>query len=161
MSKRKYKKGELVTSLDDLFRSDWFIVCYGNNQKTQHAGWLTSMQARCLYNYIASKMIYFAVPIENEKGEMKMEKEKIQPNDTVYHEPSGETWVVCGVDYEKGELIPCGYPFPTIARISDCRIIEKGYISRGGQPDGYIEALLERGLERFVDALSAQHYGLL
>lgn len=160
MSKRKYKKGELVTSLDDLFRSDWFIVCYGNNQKTQHAGWLTSMQARCLYNYIASKMIYFAVPIENEK-ENENRRRKIQPNDTVYHEPSGETWVVCGVDYEKGELIPCGYPFPTIARISDCRIIEKGYMSRGGQPEGYITALLERGLERFVDALSAQYCGLL
>lgn len=67
MSKRKYKKGELVTSLDDLFRSDWFIVCLVNHQKTQHAGWLTSMQARCLYNYILRKMLYFAVPVENEK----------------------------------------------------------------------------------------------
>lgn len=50
---------------------------------------------------------------------------------------------------------------PFEARISDCRIVKKGYMSHGGQPDGYISALLERGLERFVDALSAQYYGLL
>ena len=29
----------------------------------------------------------------------------IRPNDIVLHKPSGEKWVVCGVDHSKGELI--------------------------------------------------------
>lgn len=31
----------------------------------------------------------------------------IRPSDIVLHRPTGETWVVCGVDRERGELIPC------------------------------------------------------
>ena len=43
------------------------------------------------------------------------ERTDIRPNDTILHKPTGETWVVCGVDREKGKLIPCGYPFPSLA----------------------------------------------
>ena len=32
----------------------------------------------------------------------------IRPSDVVLHKPTGETWVVCGVDHEKGELIVRG-----------------------------------------------------
>ena len=49
---------------------------------------------------------------------------KIRPNDIVFHKPSGEEWVVCGVNYDTGELIPCGYPFPSIARIDDCVLVK-------------------------------------
>ena len=49
----------------------------------------------------------------------------IQANDIVKHIPSGEEWVVCGANYNLGTLIPCGYPFPTIANISDCELLEK------------------------------------
>ncbi len=73
----------------------------------------------------------------------------IRPNDTVLHKPSGETWVVCGIDYDKGELIPCGYPFPTLAKLSDCELIEEHYKEKG-QPPEYICALQEHGLDRFV-----------
>lgn len=49
---------------------------------------------------------------------------KIMPNDFVRHIPTGEEWVVCGVCYEIDELIPCGYPFPSLAKISDCELTE-------------------------------------
>ena len=78
----------------------------------------------------------------------------IRPSDTVFHKPSGETWVVCGVDREKGELIPCGYPFPTLAKLSDCELVEEHYTVKG-QPEEYIRALQKHGLERFIDPLAA------
>lgn len=70
MSKRKYEKGALVKSMDDLFKATWFIVENGNHRKTQHVGWLTSMQARYVHDLILRRMLYFAVPIkeENKKG---------------------------------------------------------------------------------------------
>lgn len=73
----------------------------------------------------------------------------IKPNDTVLHRPSGETWVVCGVDNYKGELIPCGYPFPSLAKLSDCELIESG---DGKQPKEYADALRKHGLDRFVES---------
>lgn len=84
----------------------------------------------------------------------------IKPSDTVLHKPSGETWVVCGVDHDKGELIPCGYPFPTLAKLSDCELIEEGYTAHG-QPKEYIEALQKHGLERFIDPLAAMFHGII
>ena len=38
------------------------------------------------------------------------ERTDIRPNDTILHKPTGETWVVCGVDREKGKLIPLRLP---------------------------------------------------
>ena len=78
----------------------------------------------------------------------------IRPSDVVLHKPTGETWVVCGVDHEKGELIPCGYPFPTLAKIEDCELIEEGCTAHG-QPKEYIKALMDKGLARFIDGLAA------
>ena len=84
----------------------------------------------------------------------------IRPSDTVLHKPSGETWVVCGVDRERGELIPCGYPFPSFAKIADCELIEDGYTAYG-QPEEYITALKKHGLDRFIDATAAMFHGFL
>ena len=84
----------------------------------------------------------------------------IRPNDTVLHKPSGETWVVCGVDHEKGELIPCGYPFPTIAKLSDCELVEEWYHIEC-QSEEQIKALQKCGLDRFIDPLSAMFHGII
>lgn len=84
----------------------------------------------------------------------------IRPSDIVLHKPTGETWVVCGVDRERGELIPCVYPFPTIAKIDDCELITEGYTAYG-QPEEYIEALQERGLLRFIDVRAAMFHGFI
>lgn len=82
----------------------------------------------------------------------------IRPNDVVLHKPSGETWVVCGVDHERGELIPCGYPFPSLAKIADCVLVVEGY-SRSGQPEEYKTALARHGLYRFIERMEAQGDG--
>ena len=71
----------------------------------------------------------------------------IQPNDIVRHIPTGETWVVCGVNVEKGKLIPCGYPFPSMANISDCEIIER---RNEPQTEEEIDALKRHGLEGYI-----------
>lgn len=74
---------------------------------------------------------------------------RIQPNDTVKHIPSGETWVVCGVNYDTGKLIPCGYPFPSIANISDCELAEK---RTEPQTEEQIRALRGRGFDSFIES---------
>ena len=84
----------------------------------------------------------------------------IRPNDVVLHNPSGEKWVVCGVDYRKDELIPCGYPFPTFAKISDCELLEERY-SIEPQSEEQIKILKDKGLDRFIDGLSAMFHGII
>ena len=84
----------------------------------------------------------------------------IKPNDVVLHKPSSEKWVVCGVDHSKDELIPCGYPFPTLAKISDCELIEEHY-SVEPQDEWQIKALREHGLDRFIDVRSAMFHGII
>lgn len=75
--------------------------------------------------------------------------DKIMAGDTVFHRPSGETWVVCGVNHDMGELIPCGWPFPSLARLEDCTLLEKR--KTAGQPEEYAKALRSHGLESFVE----------
>lgn len=79
-----------------------------------------------------------------------MSRCEIGPSDTVLHRPSGEHWVVCGVDPERDELIPCGWPFPTLAKLSDCELVEERY-SKEGQPEALKEALRKHALFRFVE----------
>lgn len=69
----------------------------------------------------------------------------IRAGDIVKHKPSNEKWLVCGVF--DGQVIPCGYPFPTIASIEDCELIEKGK----GQTESMKRALLTHGLESFIE----------
>lgn len=73
----------------------------------------------------------------------------IKADDVVLHKPSGETWVVCGVDHAAGELIPCGYPFPTIAKLADCELVSPSKTAK--QPKEFKDCLLEHGLVRFVE----------
>ena len=73
----------------------------------------------------------------------------IKADDVVLHKPSGETWVVCGVDRAASELIPCGYPFPTIAKLSDCELVSPSKTTK--QPREFKDCLLEHGLGRFVE----------
>lgn len=87
-------------------------------------------------------------------------REKIMPNDVVKHKPTGETWVVAGVNHQTGELIPMGYPFPSIAKTDDCEILERRYETES-QSEEVIEALKKRGLLNFIDVRSAMWHGLL
>lgn len=67
---------------------------------------------------------------------------------------------MCGVNRERGELIPCGYPFPTIAKIEDCELIEDGYTAYG-QPEEYIRALQAHGLDDFINATATMFHGFI
>ena len=93
-------------------------------------------------------------------GGRTMNENKIQPSDIVLHKPSGEKWVVCGVNYQTGELIPCGYPFPSIGKIADCEIVEKRY-HVDGQPLEHIRSLMDRGYMSLVDVRSAMFHGVI
>lgn len=74
----------------------------------------------------------------------------IRPGDFVLHKPSGEEWVVCGVNHNKGELIPCGYPFPSYAQIDDCVLVES---RNKHQTDEMKKALARHGLQSFIELL--------
>lgn len=74
---------------------------------------------------------------------------RIKPGDTVHHHPTNEDWVVCGVNNETCELIPCGYPFPSMANISDCRLIESIAITKE-EKSKYDNALKKAGRESFI-----------
>ena len=73
---------------------------------------------------------------------------KIRSGDTVYHRPTGETWIVCGVNEERGNLIPCGYPFPSLANIADCDLIESCGLP---QSEDDKEALRRYGFESYIE----------
>lgn len=68
MSKRKYKKGAQVKSLDEFFQHEHFIV----NGKTQHRGWCQSWQLGLARHYIERGLVYVAVRLTN--GEYYSEK---------------------------------------------------------------------------------------
>lgn len=85
---------------------------------------------------------------------------RIRPSDIVLHRPSGEEWVVCGVNNANGTLIPCGYPFPTVAKIADCELLEERFTAKG-QPLEYIEALKKAGMEMYINPMAAMFNGLL
>lgn len=83
----------------------------------------------------------------------------IKPNDVVLHKPSGEKWVVAGVNQEAGYLIPCGWPFPSFARIDSCELAERNY-EQEPQRKEVILQLLHKGLDGYVDARSAAFHGI-
>lgn len=86
--------------------------------------------------------------------------DRIRPNDVVLHKPSGEKWVVAGVHYDGKTLIPMRYPFPSIADVADCELLEGNYTSKA-QEENVIKSLMAHGLESYVDARSAMLHGIL
>ena len=45
--------------------------------------------------------------------------------DTVWHRHTGEEWFVLGVNVDKDQLAPAGWPH-TLARLSDCVLVRPG-----------------------------------
>lgn len=56
MSKAKYKKGALITSLDELASQELVYV----NDKITHCGWFLSWQFRLAKDYIERGVLYRA-----------------------------------------------------------------------------------------------------
>lgn len=87
-------------------------------------------------------------------------KVHIMPNDIVLHKPTGETWVVCGVNHTDGTLIACGYPFPSKAKVEDCELLEARYHVEP-QSIEEINILKSHGLDNYIDVRSAIFHDLL
>ena len=87
-------------------------------------------------------------------------RDKIKPNDVVFHKPTGETLVVCGVNYEQGKLVPCGYPFPSIVNIDDCEILEWNY-EKQYQTKEQIKALMDECMNSYIDVPSAEFLNII
>ena len=77
-----------------------------------------------------------------------MKVDKIRANDVVLHIPSGERWVVCGADNARGELVACGYPFPSLAKFEDLALLEQNHQAQTREE---IEELRREGLERMIE----------
>lgn len=61
-ARRKYKKGKLITSLDDLSQQEFIFVLH----KVYHTGWFGSWQLRRCKDLIQAGKIYSAVRIDKE-----------------------------------------------------------------------------------------------
>lgn len=46
----------------------------------------------------------------------------MRTGDTVFHRPSGETWILAWADPETDDVQPCGWPL-SLARMSDCDLV--------------------------------------
>lgn len=59
MSKRKFKKGKQVSSLDELFEHQHFVVQYGprSPERTVHAGFILSWQVRMAQLFIGEETL--------------------------------------------------------------------------------------------------------
>ena len=67
MGKRKYRKGEKITSLDELAKQEFVYFCH----KITHHGWFKSWQFRLAESYIRRGMVYYAVKIEGGNNEQR------------------------------------------------------------------------------------------
>lgn len=76
------------------------------------------------------------------------------------HKPSGETWVVAGVDHAKRKVIPAGYPFPSVADAADCELLERRYETEF-QSEDVINEFKKLGMLNFIDVRSAMFLGLM
>ena len=61
--KRKFRKGEKITSLDELAKQE-FIYFY---DKINHAGWFKSWRFRDIERYIQRGCLYYAERIEDDE----------------------------------------------------------------------------------------------
>ena len=64
MSKRKYRKGDKITSLDEVAKQE-FVYFY---DKITHCGWFGSWQLRFVANYIEQGCLYYAERIGGGKN---------------------------------------------------------------------------------------------
>lgn len=64
--KKKYKKGEIITSFDELEKQEFIYITYGNGyEKILHEGFFKSWQFRLLELYIRNGFIYRAEKMED------------------------------------------------------------------------------------------------
>jgi len=60
-TRRKIRKGKLITSLDQLAKCEWVIV----NGKPLQRGWWLSWQVRLALHYVKNKAVYEGIRLTN------------------------------------------------------------------------------------------------
>ena len=65
MYKRKYKQGEIITSLDELSQQEFVFFC----GKIYHCGWFKSWQFRTLEQYVKAGFLFKAVAVSEVKDD--------------------------------------------------------------------------------------------
>ena len=63
--KRKFKKGDKITSLDELASQKWIYVF----DKITHNGWFMSWQFRMAQSFLQRGNLYYALPNEDMRKE--------------------------------------------------------------------------------------------
>ena len=63
--KRKYRKGEKITSLDELVKQEFVYFA----DKINHIGWVKSWQVSLALRYIERGWLYYAEKIEEDENE--------------------------------------------------------------------------------------------
>lgn len=80
--------------------------------------------------------------------EQKIDMTGIHAGDMVKHIPSGEKWIVAGINRKTGQMIPMGYPFPRFAAVDDCELIERDSVM---VTEHIKESLRKNGCGDFVE----------
>ena len=70
MAKPKYSKGDLVMSIGDAANAIIGQKCLYFNDKCQNPGWLQNMNLRTLNAYVEHQRVWFAVPVNEAKGDL-------------------------------------------------------------------------------------------
>lgn len=76
MSKRKFKRGKAVTSLDELFEHEYFIDAWCN--KVFHYGWCISWQVRMAHQMIKQRRLFVAERLKNREYYSGISNEQIR-----------------------------------------------------------------------------------
>lgn len=68
MSKRKWQRGDLITSLDELNKQELIWYDFGGGRgKVYHAGWWKSWQFHTLCIHLEGRRLYTVKPTEPEE----------------------------------------------------------------------------------------------
>lgn len=67
MSKRKYQKGKLITSLDEMVKQEFIYVGY--QTRPIHSGWFLSWQFRMAKDFVETGKVWSAERVESEVEE--------------------------------------------------------------------------------------------
>lgn len=100
----KYRKGKLITNLNELMEQDFIIWDNGCAQKVFHKGWVCSWQIKYANRLIKSWQLYKAITDENKPLTLKeivcLKREPIYL--VSIDEEFQDAWQLCiGVDKER------------------------------------------------------------
>ena len=108
MSKRKFKQGVMVKSLDDLLKYEWFIVHFGTKTKTMHQKVLACWRLHTCELFVKAGHVYVAERLTNGEfyaGKTDEQLEKMLEDDLCCYCPIPPEYQ--GVHCYGGEPVMC------------------------------------------------------